>query len=77
MYDVVFLDDGRRSTVVASGLSGDLAASVARDEARRRDAARMFHSGSEPPCQGRIVLIVEAAVERSDELPYLPRLVGA
>jgi hypothetical protein len=59
MYDVLYLDDGRRSTVLAAGLHSDAAADVAREEAKRRHAARMFGSGSEPPCQGRIVLIVE------------------
>ena len=61
MYDVLYFDDGRRSTLLASGLAGDAAAGIAREEARRRHAARMFGTGSEPPCQGRLVLIVESA----------------
>jgi hypothetical protein len=60
MYDVVFLDETRKWTVLASGLSGDAAATVARSEAKRRQAARMFRTGSEPPSKGRVVLIVEA-----------------
>ena len=60
MYDVLYLDEGRRSTVLASGLAGDAAATIARNEAKARHAARMFGIGSEPPCQGRIVLIVES-----------------
>lgn len=60
MYDVVYLDDGLRSTVVASGLSGKVAITVARNEAKRRHAARMFRAGSELSYQGRVVLIVES-----------------
>ena len=61
MYDVVYLDDGRRTTVIASGLTSESAAAIARDEAKTRRAARMFRTGSEPPSQGPVVLIVESA----------------
>ncbi len=58
MYDVVYLDERRRPTVIAAGVPGSVASAIARDEARARDAGRMFSPGSEPPCQGRLVLIV-------------------
>jgi hypothetical protein len=61
MYDVVYLDDGRRSKVLATGLTEDVATTIARDEAKARKAARMFRSGSEPPSQGHVVLIVESS----------------
>lgn len=64
MYDVVYLDSARTSTVLAAGLSGDAAATLARNEAKRRNAARMFGAGSETPCRGRVVLIVESARPR-------------
>jgi hypothetical protein len=61
VYDVVYLDRGHQSTVIASGVNGDIAADVARHEAKARQAARMFSQGSEPPNQGHLVLIVAAA----------------
>ena len=42
-------------------LERDAAASVARQEARQRHGGRMFLSGSEQPCGGGLVLIVETA----------------
>jgi hypothetical protein len=66
MYDVVYLDSARTSTVLAAGLSGDAAATLARNEAKRRNAARMFGAGSETPSRGRVVLIVESPRPRRD-----------
>jgi len=61
MYDVLYLDHDGQSKVLASMLDRDAAAALARDEARRRHGGRMFLSGSEQPCRGGIVLIVETA----------------
>ena len=61
VYDVVYLDRGQQSTVIASDVDGDIAADVARHEAKARDAARMFSHGSEPPNHGHLVLVVAAA----------------
>lgn len=60
MYDVVYINRTRRSTVLGSGLGRDSAAAVAREEARRRRAGRMFLAGSEPMARQSVVLIVES-----------------
>lgn len=59
MYDVVYLDQGSRSEVVAERLIRELAVSVARVEAERRGVGRMFLTGSESPAGG-VVVIVES-----------------
>ena len=59
MYDVLYVDHGNRSEVVAQRLIRELAVSVARSEARRRSVGRMFLAGSEPP-SGGVVVIVES-----------------
>jgi hypothetical protein len=61
MYDVVYLDSKGSRQMVAASLDRDAAAELARCEARRRHAGRMFLAGSEPPCRGGLVLIVDAA----------------
>ncbi len=63
MYDVLYMAyrDGTESrSVLASGLDRDAACQVARDEARKRNAGRMFLAGSEPSPMGDVVLIVES-----------------
>ena len=60
MYDVLYLDQHGGSQLVASRLDRDAAAEVARSEARRRHIGRMFLAGSERPCRGGVVVIVEA-----------------
>ena len=60
MYDVVYINRTRRSTVLGSGLARDSAVTVAREEARRRRAGRMFLVGSEPMDRRSVVLIVES-----------------
>jgi hypothetical protein len=67
MYDVLFMayrDGHETRSVVASGLDRDAACEVARTEARKRNAGRMFLAGSEPSPVGAVVLIVE-----SEQLP--------
>jgi hypothetical protein len=60
MYDVVYINRTRRPTVLESGLARDSAVTVAREEARRRRAGRMFLAGSEPMDRRSVVLIVES-----------------
>jgi hypothetical protein len=63
MYDVLYMvyRDGIESrSLVASGLERDAACEVARAEARKRNAGRMFLAGSEPGPIGDVVLIVES-----------------
>ena len=63
MYDVLFMayrDGTPQRSVVATGLDRDAACQLARDEARRRNAGRMFLAGSEPRAVGDVVLIVES-----------------
>ena len=45
---------------MASGLDRDAACELARAEARKRNAGRMFLAGSEPRATGDVVLIVES-----------------
>ena len=59
MYDVLYLDKQRSAGVVASHLERQSAIEVARAEARRRHAARMFAAGS-ATTPGNVVLIVES-----------------
>ena len=61
MYDVLYLDHNGSSRLVAGMLERDAAATLAREEARRRPCGRMFLVGSEQPQSGGVVLIVDAA----------------
>ena len=58
MYDVVYLDGKSRPQVVATRLKS--AAGVARAEARRRRAGRMFLAGSESAPPTHAVVIVRS-----------------
>ena len=58
MYDVLYLDRGGSALTVASHLDRAKAAELARTEAHRRRTGRMFLAGSERPCRGDIVVIV-------------------
>ena len=63
MYDVLYLayrNGAPRRSVVASGLDRDDACRLARAEARKRNAGRMFLAGSDPSPIGDVVLIVES-----------------
>ena len=60
MYDVVYLDGQRRPQVVATRLNRESAAGVARAEARRRRAGRMFLAGSESAPPSHAVVIVRS-----------------
>jgi hypothetical protein len=64
-YDVVYLDDKRRPEVVATGLNRDSAAGLARAEARRRHAGRMFLAGSENAPPTHAVVIIRSESERA------------
>jgi hypothetical protein len=58
MYDVLYLDREGSALTVASQLDRAAAAQIARTEAHRRRTGRMFLAGSERPCRGDIVVIV-------------------
>lgn len=63
MYDVLYMNyrEGiERRSILASGLDRDAACEVARSEARKRNAGRMFLAGSEPRPVGDVVLIVDS-----------------
>lgn len=60
MYDVVYLDQGNREQLVATGLAREAACELARDEARKRGVGRMFEAGSERSARGEMILIVES-----------------
>ena len=63
MYDVLYLayrNGAPRRSLVARGLDRDSACRLARAEARRRNAGRMFLAGSDPTPVGDVVLIVES-----------------
>ena len=59
MYDVLYLDRNGGSQRVAAHLDREEATELARLEARRRRAGRMFLAGSERPCRGDVVVIVD------------------
>ena len=59
MYDVLYLDESGGSHTLGARLDREAAADLARAEARRRRSGRMFLAGSERPCRGGIVVIVE------------------
>jgi hypothetical protein len=61
MYDVLYIERGRRETLVAEGLSREAACELARVEARGRNVGRMFLAGSEKPEVGSVIVIVEAS----------------
>ena len=59
MYDVLYVN-GKRSGVLAAGIGRDAAINIARAEARKRRAGRMFAAGSSAATVGNLVLIVDA-----------------
>jgi hypothetical protein len=65
VYDVLYLDQRGSSNLVAAGLTREVAARTARDEARRRGVGRMFLAGSELPASGCAVLIVGHRMPRA------------
>jgi hypothetical protein len=60
MYDVVYMDKRRRREVLATGLSRESATGIARAEARRRHAGRMFLAGSESTTPTNSVVIIRS-----------------
>jgi len=60
MYDVLYLDQSGGSLTIGARLDRESATELARAEARRRRSGRMFLAGSERPCRGGVVVIVEA-----------------
>jgi hypothetical protein len=61
MYDVVYLDSSARRSVVATDLEPELAVEIARREARRHRAARMFAVASAYVPRTDAVLIVDSS----------------
>jgi hypothetical protein len=64
MYDVVYFDRTHHERVLASRLERDSAVTLARAEARRLRAGRMFLAGSEE-APGDVVVIVPSAQRRA------------
>lgn len=60
MYDVLYLDRARSCQVLAANLEREGAAKLARDQARRHKACRMFVSGSALVPRENAVLVVRA-----------------
>jgi hypothetical protein len=60
VYDVLYVDRTHRKKVVASGLAKEEACDLARAEARRRRAGRMFLAGSEAIPLSDCLLIVRS-----------------
>ena len=63
MYDVLYLDRARHTSVIAASLPRGSAITVARDEARQRKVGRMFLCGSEPAPRADMIVIVESRSE--------------
>ena len=64
MYDVLYLayrDGTPRRSLVGRELDRDAACRLARAEARKRNAGRMFLAGSNPTPVGDVVLIVDSS----------------
>lgn len=64
-YDVIFIDHGRRASVIASQLDREEAIRSARRESRKRGVGRMFLGGSE--VVGGVVAIVPGHAEGGPE----------
>ena len=63
MYDVIYLDQRGETQVLGARLERDSAAELARSEARRRQACRMFLAGSSFTPRSDMVLVVESELE--------------
>jgi hypothetical protein len=60
MYDVLYMDRGSHCKVVATGLGKEPAAELARAEAQRRRASRMFLAGSASIPRRNAVLVIRS-----------------
>lgn len=60
MYDVLYRDRSHHDKLIATGLAHQAACELARAEARRRHAGRMFAAGSELGPLVETVLIVDS-----------------
>ena len=65
MYDVVYLDQTGRQSLVGTHLGKESACELALSESRRRGVGRMFLAGSEEKPPGAQVLIVESAAQEA------------
>jgi hypothetical protein len=69
MYDVLYIDEARRCTLLAGGLSRADAFERARSEARERRSPRLFLRGSDSFPRGQAVVIIRSGPTRSTERP--------
>ena len=69
MYDVLYVDEARRCTLLAGGLSRQEALERARAEARERHSPRLFPRGSDSVPRGQAVVIIQSGPTRSSERP--------
>jgi hypothetical protein len=60
LYDVLYRDPTHAERLIAAGLDREAACELARSEASRRHAGRMFAAGSDLTPIGDVVLIVES-----------------
>jgi hypothetical protein len=60
MYDVLYLNDAKRCSILATGLTREVAMDVARVEARRHNVGRMFIAGSANLPRSNAVLVIRS-----------------
>ena len=60
MYDVLYMDRASQCKVVATGLGKEPAAAIAREEALRRRASRMFLAGSASIPRTNAILVIRS-----------------
>jgi hypothetical protein len=60
VYDVLYLNRTRHTSVLGTRLPRGSAIALARDEARQRRVGRMFLCGSEPAPRADMIVIVES-----------------
>jgi hypothetical protein len=63
VYDVLYLNRARHTSVLGAGMARGPAVTLARSEARSRRVGRMFLCGSEPAPRAELILIVESRRE--------------
>jgi hypothetical protein len=69
VYDVLYIDEASRCTVLAGGLSKDAALETARAEAKRRNSPRLFLRGSDSFPRSHAVVIIRSGPTRSTDRP--------
>jgi hypothetical protein len=64
VYDVLYIDEAGRLSVLAAGLTRDAALEMARSEAKQRNSARLFLRGSDSFPRSNAVVIIRSGPER-------------